>query len=192
MSVNGDAYLVKEWERQTLLAVIDGLGHGEEASVASEKAREYVAENFADDVDQIVEDLHVHLHGTRGAVVGLLKIDGAKKRVAYCGIGNTEVRIDGEPPMHPCSLSGVLGKSLRKATKFEYRCDLLRAVVLHSDGISGQFDLSNYSSIHKNPQEAAEQILAEWGNKDDDATIIIAVEGTQSVELSGASDRGLK
>lgn len=176
MSVNGDAHLVKEWEGQTLLAVMDGLGHGEEASAASKRAREYVAENFADDVDQIVEDLHVHLHGTRGAVVGLLKIDGAKRRITYCGIGNTEVRIDGEPPMNPCSLDGVLGMSLRKAAKFEYRYGLLRAVVLHSDGISGRFDLSNYSSIRKNPQEAAEQILAEWGNKHDDATIIIAVE----------------
>jgi len=176
LTVNGDAYLVREWNKQTLLAVIDGLGHGEEASSASEKAKEYIAENFAKDVDQTVSGLHLHLHGTRGVVAGLIRIDRLEHRLIFCGIGNIDTRIIGEPPMHPTSLDGIIGLNLRKAKKFEYKYDSLKAIVLHSDGISSGFNPSDYLMIYKQPQEVAEQILAEWGKQHDDATIVIGVE----------------
>lgn len=176
MRVNGDAYLIKEWDGQALLALMDGLGHGEEASAASEEAKEYVAENFTRDLEQIVRGLHVQLHKTRGVVAGLVRIDRVGRRLLFCGVGNTEVRVVGEPPMHPTSLDGIIGLNLRKAKKFEYRYDSLRAVVLHSDGISGRFDLLGYQSAYKQPQAVAERIVAEFGKEHDDATIIIAVE----------------
>lgn len=182
MGVNGDAYLVKEWNGQALLAVMDGLGHGEEASAASEKAKGYVAENFTRDVEQIILGLHTCLHKTRGIVAGLVRIDRAGRQLLFCGVGNVEVRVVGEPPMHPPSLNGIIGMNLRNAKKFEYRYGSLRAVVLHSDGISGRFDLSDYPSVYEQPQRVAERIVAEWGKEHDDATIIIAVEDAHGVE----------
>lgn len=182
MGVNGDAYLIKEWNGQTLLAVIDGLGHGEEASIASRKAKEYLLENYTRDVDQIVQGLHLHLHKTRGAVAGLVRVDRVGRRLFFCGIGNIEVRILGEPSMNPPSLEGILGMNLRKVAKFEYRYNTLKAVVLHSDGVSGRFDLSGYPSVYEQPQRVAERIMIEWGKQQDDATIIIAVEDTGNVE----------
>lgn len=181
MRVSGDAYLIKEWNGQTLLAVVDGLGHGEEASITSRKAREYVLENRTREVEQIISGLHIHLHGTRGVVAGLARIDRVGRRLLFCGVGNIEVRILGEPPMHPASLDGIIGLNLRKAMKFEYRYNTLKAVVLHSDGISGKFDLSDYPSVYEDPQRIAEKIMVEWGKEHDDATIIIAVENS-SVE----------
>lgn len=182
MTVNGDANIIKEWNGQTLLGIIDGLGHGEEASTASKKAKKFIIENHQREIDQIVQDLHLHLLKTRGVAAGLLKIDRARSRLLYCGIGNTEVRIIGEPPMHPASLNGILGMNMRKARKFEYQYRLLRAVVLHSDGVSSKFDLSDYPSAYPYPQEAAEQILTERGKEYDDATIVIAVENAGNVE----------
>lgn len=174
--VNGDAYVTKEWNGQTLLAVLDGLGHGEEASSASEEAKKYIAENFANDVDQIVSGLHSHLHGTRGVVAGLIRIDRLRHRLAFCGVGNIDARIIGEPPMHPTSLDGIIGLNVRKVKKFEYSYDSLKAVVLHSDGISSKFNTPDYSMVCKQPQAVAEQILAECGKHHDDATILIGVE----------------
>lgn len=182
MTVNGDASVIEEWNGQTLLAVTDGLGHGEEASIASRKTKEYVLENHARDVEQIVLGIHAHLHRTRGVAAGLVRIDREARRLAFCGVGNTEVRILGEPPMHPASMDGILGMNLRKARKFEYRYNSLRAVLLHSDGISGKFDLSDYPSVYEEPQKVAERIMADWGEEADDATIIIAVEDAPSVE----------
>jgi anti-sigma regulatory factor (Ser/Thr protein kinase) len=191
--VNGDDYLVKEWNGQTLLAVIDGLGHGEDAAAASAKARQYVLENHTRDVEQIVSGLHTHLHGTRGAVAGLVRIDRAAHRLLFCGIGNIDVSIVAEPAMHPTSLDGVLGANARKIMKFGYTYDKLRAVVLHSDGISGRFSLSAYPLFYEQPQFVAERILDEWGNRDDDATIAIAVEneeefGSNVEEVDASSD----
>lgn len=176
MSVNGDAYLVKEWNGQTLLAVIDGLGHGEEASTASNMAKVYVLENYSRDVEQIILGLHSRFHSTRGIAAELVRIDRAERRLIFCGVGNTEARIIGEPPMHPPSMDGIIGVNLRKTMKFEYRYNSLRAAVLYSDGISGGFDLSTYPSIYEQPQNVADSILAEWGKKHDDATVIVGVE----------------
>lgn len=181
ISVNGDAYVIEEWDGQTLLAVIDGLGHGEEASIASRKAKQYVLENRTRDIEQIVVGLHTHLHGTRGVVAGLVRIDRVGRRLIFCGVGNIEARVVGEPPMHPASLEGIVGLNLRKTAKFGYRYNTLKAVALHSDGISGRFDLSDYPSAYEQPQKVAERIMAEWGKENDDATIIIAVEDARGV-----------
>lgn len=188
MNVNGDAYIIKEWNGQTILAVTDGLGHGQEASIASGKAREYILHNYADDVEQVVRNLHAHLHGTRGVAAGLAKIGRGNRRLLFCGIGNIEVRVVGEPPMHPASLDGILGLNLRKALKFQYQYSVLRSVILHSDGISGRFELSDYPTIHERPQEVAERILVESGKQDDDATIIIAVEDPDDVDQEHKRD----
>lgn len=179
-SVNGDAYVAKEWNGQTLLAVLDGLGHGEEAWLASTMAKDYILKNCIKDVDQIILDLHAHLHTTRGIVAGLIKIDRATNRLFFCGIGNIEVKIISDPPMHPASLDGIVGMNLRKAKKLEYQYNSLKAVILHSDGISSKFDLADYPTVLEHPQEVSEQILNEWGKKYDDATIVIAVEDERS------------
>ena len=181
-NVNGDAYLAKEWDGQTLLAVLDGLGHGEEASIASTKAKEYLLENYAKDVDRLISDLHAHLHTTRGVIAELVRIGRITKRLSFCGIGNAEVRIISEPPMHPASLEGIVGANLRKARKFEYQYSSITAIVLHSDGISSKFDISDFPEMYEQPQKACEQIMAEYGKEHDDATIIIAVEEDQSHE----------
>jgi negative regulator of sigma-B (phosphoserine phosphatase) len=177
MHVNGDAYFVKEWDGQTVMAVIDGLGHGAEASTVSEKTREFLATNYSENPKQIILALHAHLgNKSRGVAAELVRIEAVEGHLLFCGIGNTEVRIISEPPMHPASLDGILGLNLRKAVEFEYPYRSLKAVVLHSDGISSRFELSDYPSLYEQPQEVADQIMAKWGKDHDDATIVIAVE----------------
>lgn len=176
MSENGDAYLVQEWNGQTLLALIDGLGHGEEAATASKAAREYLLQFRAGDVEQILLGLHSHLHGTRGAVAGLVRIDRVARKLSFCGIGNIEVHIRGEPPMHPASSNGIVGANVRKTLRFEYQYISLSFVALYSDGISSRVDLSEYPSIYENPQGVAQQIVDRYGKDYDDASIVIAVE----------------
>jgi anti-sigma regulatory factor (Ser/Thr protein kinase) len=183
---NGDAHLVKEWSEHTLLAVIDGLGHGHEAAVASRTATEYVLANHTRDVEQIITGLQVCLRATRGAAASLVRVDGRARRLALCGAGNIEARIIGEPAMHPTSMDGVLGLHLRKVRKFEYQYNSLRAVLLHSDGISSRFDLADYPLLYKQPQEVAEQIMAKYGKANDDATLVIAVEDLDCIEPRGS------
>jgi anti-sigma regulatory factor (Ser/Thr protein kinase) len=176
MNMNGDSYFIKQWNNQALLGIIDGLGHGEEAAAASKIAKEYLEQNFEIDIEQLTFGLHKRLYNTRGAAGGLVRIDKTASRLGFCGIGNIEVRIIGDPPMHPICLDGIIGVNVKKVTKFEYQHNVLKAVVLHSDGISARFDLLDYPTVCQEPQKVAERILAEWGKEQDDATIIIAVE----------------
>ena len=175
MRANGDAYLVDEHDGHTLMALIDGLGHGEEASVVAKMSREFIATKPSEDLNQTILDLHTHLRKTRGVVAELLRIDSRGRKLRFCGVGNTDVRIVSEPPMHPASMDGILGVNLRKITAFEYPYRSLRAVVMHSDGISGRFDLSDYPSIYEHPQIAADAIMNKWSKEYDDATVAIAV-----------------
>jgi hypothetical protein len=183
MHANGDAYFVKEWNGQTVMAVIDGLGHGGEASAASERTKEFLGTNYSENPKQIILALHAHLgNKSRGVAAELVRIDAVKRHLLFCGIGNTEVRIISEPPMHPASLDGILGLNLRKAMEFEYPYNSLKAVVLHSDGISSRFDLSDYPAIYQKPQTVAEAIMTRWSKEYDDATIVIAMDEVEKIE----------
>jgi len=174
--VNGDAWFFKTWDGQTLLAVIDGLGHGQEAALASETARQYLIDNYSSDLEGIMQGLHTELHKTRGCVAGLVYVNHVEKKITHCGIGNIDVIIDSRPPAHPASLNGIVGVNIRKVLVFEYHYDSLRLVIMHSDGISSRFDPGNYPLVFKNPQVVAEQIMADWGKSTDDRLILIAAE----------------
>ncbi len=170
---NCDAYVIKEWDKYILIALIDGLGHGEDAALASTAAKEYVTDNFKSGIEEIMTGLYSPLSKTRGAVIGLALIDKAEKRFAFCGVGNIEVKVISHPPMHPTSLEGIVGMNKPRLRKFEYRYENLGAVALYSDGISSKFELQ---SPFLQPQQMAEAILRKWWNRFDDATVIIAME----------------
>lgn len=173
---NGDAYLIKEWEQNTLMAVVDGIGHGEEASVASRKAVEYIEKNATEDIEEIIRGCHHHLKGTRGAALGIVKIDKERSLLSYTGAGNIEVRVISDSNIRPFSMNGMVGVILRKTKKFEYPYTPRSIIMLHSDGVHTHFDLSDYPLLHENPQYVAEQIIEKCGKKYDDATVLIALE----------------
>jgi len=173
---NGDAVFAKEWNGQALLAIVDGLGHGTEAALVSTAAKNLLTEIYENDVKQIVELLHHNLRATRGAVIALARIDRTNRRLSFCGVGNVEARVEGEPPMHPASTEGVVGMSVRKTVKFEYKYEELDFLLLHSDGISSRFDIADFPHLKQDPQAAAEDIVKSFGKDYDDASIIIAVD----------------
>ncbi len=181
---NGDGYLIKEWDGQTLMVVADGLGHGEEASAASQSALEYIAENFAKDIEETVKDCDQHLRHTRGAVVGLVRVDRKNFALTYLGVGNIDIRVKSEPSIHPFSRDGIVGLNIRNMKKQVYRYKSLSFIALNSDGISSRYDLSNHLKLLEEPQQAAEHIARTWGKENDDATILIGVEtaGTRKLE----------
>jgi anti-sigma regulatory factor (Ser/Thr protein kinase) len=196
---NGDAIFAQEWDGQVLLAIIDGLGHGEEAARVSGAAKDWLLTNYGHDVKEIVEMLHQNLRATRGVAVALTKVDRPHRSLSFCGIGNVEVRVSGKPAMHPASTDGIVGMSVRKVVKFEYKYDTLDFLILHSDGISSGFNIADYPLLHEDPQKAAEDIARVFGKDYDDASIIIAVgpdnrelsRDVRSVRISNAADASM-
>lgn len=166
----GDAALVRTEGEMTLLALVDGLGHGPAAAEAATRACAYLSRApLAPDPAVLLTGVHAALAHTRGAAATICVFDGAVLRGA--GIGNVTLRALGSGV--PALLtSGVLGQRLGRLRTFEA---VLRAgdrIMMFTDGISPHFDLAETRSV---PAAAAcTWILAHHARATDDAGVLVA------------------
>ena len=88
-TLNGDCYIVQHLSNGvSLAAVIDGLGHGKEAHLASQSAKECILSRPNLPLDTLMKYVHLAIRGTRGVTLGMALLDTAAGKVAYTGIGN--------------------------------------------------------------------------------------------------------
>lgn len=169
--VCGDSYVVCDDGVVALLAVADGLGHGEHAHVAADAFREYVRANAEDSLTNILMGASRHIAGTRGVAAALVRIDRANTTLEFIGVGNIAFQSVGPEHIRPVSLPGIVGQQLRKIRPFLYDVNAEILFAMCSDGISTHFDLAEYSRM--NAQEMAAAILATHSKGYDDATCLI-------------------
>ncbi|MDD5093392.1 MAG: SpoIIE family protein phosphatase [Dehalococcoidia bacterium] len=175
---NGDAYFVGEHESTVLFAMIDGLGHGEQANDAANKTTAFLASHLQQDLVSLIKGCHQELRGSRGAVIGIASIDRQTQSLKYAGVGNIESRIvtravtEGIKVSHLISMNGIVGCNLGRVNAMEYPFHVGDIIVMFSDGISSRLNLSEFLPV-QNLQAAAEKILIKHG-KDDDATVLLA------------------
>jgi serine/threonine protein phosphatase PrpC len=171
---SGDIYMVQEQSADSVLAaVIDGLGGGEEAARAARIAEALYREQHEQPLQDLVRQSHTALHSTRGAVVGLLRLEIAARAVKYVGVGNIGVHVYSRQPIKPISKNGILGYRLPTLLELRYSYEPGDIFVLYSDGVSGQFSQDTQVDIKLPPQQVAEQILARHGKFSDDATVLV-------------------
>jgi hypothetical protein len=126
---------------------------------------------------------HQELKSTRGAAIGLLKVE-PDGRGEFCGIGNVEVQsLAGKPPSVFC-LAGIVGHNLRVARPMPVRMEPGDIYCLMSDGISTRANLK--SCLPGNPETVARRIVEQFGRPHDDATALIVGFGTNPL-LAGAA-----
>ncbi len=171
---NGDGYIIRRFEDRQLIAIIDGLGHGEGARAATDAAIASVEENSQATVEVIVRAAHEALRPTRGAVMGLAVIDCANRTVEYSGIGNTDFRVlGGSKPLRLISLNGTLGSRLERVKVFKEQLPRAATMILSTDGISDRWDHENYPGLlGLDPQLLCGVIMRDYGRPNDDATIL--------------------
>jgi negative regulator of sigma-B (phosphoserine phosphatase) len=172
-SISGDVYVVQEYaEDQALISIIDGLGGGAEAERAARLAAQLL-ERYPDlPLQELVRRSHAALHSTRGAVIGLLRLEQASSQATYVGIGNIGVQVYSRQPIKPISKNGILGFRMPSLLELRYVYDPGDIFVLYSDGVSSSFAQDNKIDIKQPPQRMAEQILATYGKHTDDATVV--------------------
>ena len=172
--VSGDVYLVCEYGEDTvLIAVIDGLGGGEEAERAARLAAETIQQHVTAPLQELLRRAHAALHATRGAVIGVLRLEQAAAQASYVGVGNIGVRVYSRQPIKPISKNGILGFRLPTLLELRYAYDPGDIFVLYSDGISGGFAQDGTIDLKQPPQRMAEQLLAGYGKLSDDATAVV-------------------
>ncbi|HEV3383528.1 MAG TPA: SpoIIE family protein phosphatase, partial [Gemmata sp.] len=87
---SGDLFVVKQTRSRVLVAVIDGLGHGEEAAHASQLAAGILRGYDSSSLISLVRSCHEKLQGTRGAVLSLAEFNGDENTMTWLGVGNVE------------------------------------------------------------------------------------------------------
>lgn len=170
----GDAYCIEERDDFILVAVADGLGHGKDAHAASSKAVDYLCKHADKQPQALLEGVHDHIRGTRGAVVGIARIDRTAGTLVYAGLGNIETRIVAEEKVYrPVSVNGIVGHQARKFRQETFPFKAGDLLIMHSDGISDRFEISTLARA-RDPQMLANQLAQTHGRDHDDQLLLIA------------------
>ena len=128
-----------------LVAVVDGLGHGELAAVPAETAIEVLERHAREPVVTLIQRCHERLRGTRGAVMSLASFREADSRMTWLGVGNVVgvlLRADpnGVPRQEYLSLrGGVVGDQLPRLDASVIPVARGDTLILASDGVRRDF-----------------------------------------------------
>jgi negative regulator of sigma-B (phosphoserine phosphatase) len=172
--VSGDVYVVLEYDDDSVLAaVVDGLGGGAEAERAARLATQTIEQHPEYPLQELVRRSHSALHSTRGAVIGLLRLDLAGNNASYVGVGNIGLQVYSRQPIKPISKNGILGFRLPTLLELRYVYDPGDVFVLYSDGVSATFAQDATIDLKQPPHPMAEHILKAYGKYTDDATVVV-------------------
>jgi anti-sigma regulatory factor (Ser/Thr protein kinase) len=175
---SGDRGVFLEYRDGVLAAVIDGLGHGDEAANAAEAAARVLTSMPDAPVEDLVTRCHEALRGTRGVAMSIASLDLAHATLTWLGVGNVD---------------GVLARAIKGGAGNDegiiaaggivgYRMPTLRArrialqpgdtLVLASDGVKHGFRAEILPV--RDAQQVADHILANWAKASDDACVLVA------------------
>ncbi len=173
-SISGDTYVVQPIDEQRMLvSVIDGLGGGEAAALASNNAAHVLRKHPDQALDRLIRLSHTALQGTRGAVIAILRLDTVAHEVHYIGVGNIGIYAYSQLSIKPISKNGILGYRLPTLLHLKYQYNSGDTFVLYSDGISARFSTESKLEGQLPPQQLADTILQNYGKSNDDATVVV-------------------
>jgi negative regulator of sigma-B (phosphoserine phosphatase) len=141
---SGDAHVVRQLPEGILAAVIDGVGHGDEAADAARIAGDTLTASPHEDAVSLVWRCHEALKATRGVVMTLLFLSPSGA-LTWIGVGNIEgviFRCDSSGRVratHVVLRGGVVGHRL---PPLRAECMTLLphdTVILATDGIRPEF-----------------------------------------------------
>jgi anti-sigma regulatory factor (Ser/Thr protein kinase) len=178
-AANGDAFLVRERNGRLLVGMIDGLGHGERAQHAALVAQAYVQSNYDLPLDQLFWGVSSACRGTRGVVMALARFESATAMTS-ANLGNIEMRSwAGTERLDIAVQRGFLGAQEEHVQVQQHRWHPDWMLVLHSDGVRGQWQWSDFPGLeHAPPQAVANQLLRTLAKQDDDATVLAVKSGS--------------
>lgn len=176
--ISGDLSFVKEVKDKVLLAAIDGLGHGEKALNASEKAVHSLKEFSNESLISLVKTCHENLKSTRGVVMSVAVLNSVENTLTWLGVGNVEGmllrgndnKFDKTDTILSCR--GILG----------YKLPLLKAsmvsitpgdiLIFTTDGVRYGFEKNINANM--SPDTIVKYIASNYRNTSDDALILAA------------------
>ncbi|TWO69973.1 SpoIIE family protein phosphatase [Caenimonas sedimenti] len=174
---SGDAWGVFDSRRLRRLCVADGLGHGPLAAIAGHAAiTAFHAAALRDTPQDILQQAHVALKSTRGAVMAVLALDTEAGTATFSGVGNIVAMLHSESrQQHMVSTEGIVGYSVRVFRSHEYAWTPGSTAILASDGLSSRWNLIRYPGLMaRHPALIAAVLYRDYARDTDDATVVVA------------------
>lgn len=179
-SVSGDAWATRFGQNFVLLIIADGLGHGMQASEASSEAIRTFLKSSEESPVELLKHIHLALRGSRGAAVSIARIEFENRQVRFAGLGNVAgVVIGCSGPQSPklqsmISHNGTAGHELRQIKEFIYPFNPEDIVVMHSDGLSGHWNLpGNPGLLNRHPSVIAGGLYRDCARLKDDVCVLV-------------------
>lgn len=190
MKVNGDAFIIKKHRNNALAGVIDGLGHGQFAHIAAQKARQYIESHSEQPLELIFRGIGRACRVTRGVVLALARFDWdtgfpeGKMELSFASIGNITARVVNSPkPFNFVVRRGVIGLSVPNPVFTKHAWNPSLILIIHSDGLRSKWSWLDFPQLtYKPPDYTAQQLIKNLALDNDDATVVV-VKGKE--EYSG-------
>lgn len=178
----GDSFVVKCFEQQALVAVVDGVGHGEKAATAAQLVAETLKEYRNQcPLTEILKKCHEKLRGTRGAAISLALLDAGSGTLTWTGVGNIEglllrksSRSDSFTSRFQESLllkAGVVGHVLPRLAVTTVPLGKNDLLIFATDGIQPEFTLGVHSG--SSVQRIASDLFDRYALETDDALVLV-------------------
>lgn len=178
-AVSGDSYVVASFETGTLLAVMDGLGHGEEAAHASQLAAGSLQHSQpAHGLGAVIRECHEALRGSRGVVMTIAFYQPGPGTLQWASVGNVEGVLWRQPGQHNgrrlciALRGGVVGYQLPTPHVSTLEVGVGDICCLATDGIASAFVEKVPAFLE--PRRLADYILDRYGRDSDDALVLAA------------------
>ncbi len=177
-SQSGDSQTVISIPHGVLIAVVDGLGHGEEAAAVARLASATLEPYAHEPVISLIRRCHDRLRGTRGAVMSVASISALEGMMTWAGVGNVEgklLRADPHVDPHVEFLllrGGVMGSQLPPLFAAVLPIEPGDTLIFFTDGVRSGF--IEKVSPRDPPQEIADRVLAGQSRGTDDALVLAA------------------
>lgn len=173
---SGDLAVVDVRRDATLVAGIDGLGHGREAGRAAQRAADAIRHGPCDDLVTLAGRCHQALRGTRGAALSLACLSCVTDELTWLGIGSVEGRvISAAGPARSLRASLVLASGVPGHELPRVRPEMVPVrsgdiLIIATDGVRPTFAdaLETSGSV----EEISERVLANHWKRPDDALVI--------------------
>jgi anti-sigma regulatory factor (Ser/Thr protein kinase) len=174
--VCGDAWVVEPVANNLLCMVADGLGHGPEAALASERACQTLSDNKELSLVALLDKINKALYKTRGAAIAIAKIEPEQKAVRFIGVGNISAQLVlKQKSHHLASRDGIVGLYARPGQEILYAWEPDALLIMHSDGLMSRWSLNDYPALAGRPSTLIAGILyRDFNRNNDDATVLVA------------------
>jgi len=170
----GDTGVIVNKEDTCFLALVDVLGHGKDACDLADLIRDFLTEHHEEELTPLLQALHEHIKGTRGAVAAVGRLNTVTGELRHAGVGNITTRIFGANPFRFLPKDGVIGYMMPRPIEQTFHLAHRDVLMMYSDGVKTHFDLHDCPDLLLgDARDIAEKTLRTFGKNDDDASCLV-------------------